>query len=216
MKNKPSFIIIALWTFVIGLFFLIFVGRLLFLSSGKKETDRESNLSNKIDHNAVAGVIVSSKEIEKRSLWFVQAAQKGDIKTLERLFNEKLNINAEDKFGRIALIEAAGEGRLEVVRWLLEHGANVNEQNFNGYSSLLNATFRGDLEMIKLLVSYHAEINMRHISKGPHIDVYSTDFKTASNYALSRGYSEIAKYLLENNADPQYDRFGDSSFLAAK
>ena len=70
---------------------------------------------------------------------FIQAAQSGDITTLNRLLDAAVNVNFKAEWpnpegqvwdGSPAIVAASGSGRVAVVKLLLEWGADID----NSYS----------------------------------------------------------------------------------
>lgn len=66
---------------------------------------------------------------------FVFAAQRGDVGSVERYFQQGARIDATPSYangavsGFPALLEAADAGQPDTVEWLLAHGANPNQQS---------------------------------------------------------------------------------------
>jgi hypothetical protein len=74
-----------------------------------------------------------------RQCRYVEAARRGDIREVERLFPGATLIDAEPGYangavsGFPALLEAAGAGEPETVAWLLAHGADPNRQTSDSW-----------------------------------------------------------------------------------
>jgi uncharacterized protein len=77
---------------------------------------------------------------------FMHAAVEGDLKKVDALLNDGVNVNVEGKERkRTALMWAAQRGHLEVVSLLLKKGAEINAKDENGETALLSASGRGAL-----------------------------------------------------------------------
>lgn len=82
----------------------------------------------------------NSVDLDKGRQWqFGEAAQRGDIREVERLFPGRAHIDDEPSyadgfvFGLPALLQAAGAGEPEAVAWLLAHGADPNRQTSDSW-----------------------------------------------------------------------------------
>jgi ankyrin repeat protein len=64
----------------------------------------------------------------------IEAASKGDTKTVKMLLDKGISPNAKDAGGRTALTEAAWNGQTETVKLLLERGADPNIKKSDGAS----------------------------------------------------------------------------------
>jgi hypothetical protein len=117
-------------------------------------------------------------------LW--QIADKGDVSQLDAVLGRGAEINGANSNGVTALMRAAAAGNEEFVRKLVEHGANVDAHRNDGFNSLLLATFFGHLGTVQALVE-----------NGANVDSTSHCGKSAEEWARSRTFDEIARYLQE-------------------
>jgi Ankyrin repeats (3 copies) len=83
----------------------------------------------------------------------MQAADKGDLKTVQQILATKPDMNARDQAGQTALIHACRNPHAtpELVRTLLAAGADVNFRSHNDYSALSWATVRGNTAVVQVL-----------------------------------------------------------------
>ena len=144
-----------------------------------------------------------------------EAASKGDLKTVEKLFYKDLNlINAtDDNRGRV-LHCAVRSGSLELVKFLIDRGAkiNVNEKDDYGETILDYAAHTGSLKLVKFLSDEGAFEATRKgdiqtvkelLNKDPTL-IYTK--KDGSRYtilhcAVSSGSLELVKFLIDRGAN---------------
>jgi inorganic pyrophosphatase len=114
---------------------------------------RNSKVSGWKDLDAAHEYIFASLKREKAAALktLSDAAQKGDIKTLQTLLDSGLDINGMDIAGRTALTTATLRGHAEVVKFLIEKGAKVDEKNIRGNTALMIAEMVGYAEIAKML-----------------------------------------------------------------
>ncbi len=67
------------------------------------------------------------------------AAFRGDLKTVETLLRQGIDVNLTDADGRTALMLAAYNGHTEIAKLLLEHKAFVDAVDINGRTALMFA-----------------------------------------------------------------------------
>ena len=78
-------------------------------------------------------VIGQQTDVSKESLW--EAAQNGDLDTVKKCVEGKIDVNAKTRYGATALFYACDRGHKEIVSYLLSNGADVNVKD-----SFYNAT----------------------------------------------------------------------------
>jgi ankyrin repeat protein len=147
--------------------------------------------------------------------------------------------------GSEALTIAARMGNLELVSFLSIVGANPNPRDTSTcYPALSEAASRDDKEMVKLLLSYGADINTSSsyisrpsplvsaaengdlqlvqllLDRGVHVEDRSLKQGTTLGIAVSQGYSELARELLDAGAsahppafNPLEPEYAESSAL---
>ena len=90
---------------------------------------------------------------DRRLTGFTEAARWGRIEIVEEMLNSGTDADAQDEFGRTALVLAASGGQLEIIELLIDHGADVNfQQQGSG-----DAGKRGPTPLIALLSALHSE-----------------------------------------------------------
>src|SRR5689334_14461029 len=76
---------------------------------------------------------------QKKSKSLIAAAKSGDRAEVEKLIQDKTDLNGTDIHDRTALIYAAKNGHLEIVKLLVQAGAKVNEKDYQGETALHKA-----------------------------------------------------------------------------
>ena len=111
----------------------------------------------------------------------IQAAGKGDLKTVESLIDDGLDINAKSPFGVTALSTAADRGLLAMVKWLVAHGADVSAADLvYGYTPVDRATQHGHLDIVQVLIENGAQADdaiIQAVKKG-HVGLLKAILKT--------------------------------------
>ena len=82
---------------------------------------------------------------------------RGDVRTVQYLLNQGLNVDYIDNKGNFPLLMASSFGRLELIKFLLDEGANIDLVNPRGESALSKAIERGQTEVASLLQQYGAK-----------------------------------------------------------
>jgi|GEM_PF-2427534 len=154
---------------------------------------------------------------------FMHAAVEGDLKKVETLLNDGVDVNAEGKERkRTALMWAAQRGHLEVVVLLLKKGADINAKDENGETALLSASGRGGLEVVKLLLKNGADVNRKDkndrtalmlpswtghvevvkllVAKGMDVNAKDKNGRTALMWASEQGHTPIVELLKAHGA----------------
>lgn len=128
------------------------------------------------------------------------AARTGNAEVVKALLARGADVNAkENTQGQTALMWAASEKNLAVVRTLLEHGADIHTRSgsTNGFTALYFAAREGSLDIVRLLVA-----------KGANGNEAAKDGSSPLLVATVRGHVALAKFLLEQGADPNADGAG--------
>nr|WP_264719434.1 ankyrin repeat domain-containing protein [Wolbachia endosymbiont (group B) of Eucosma cana] len=165
------------------------------------------------------------------------AAASGSIGVVEILIAHKASVVVVDKEEYTPLHCAAHNGHKEIVELLLDKGANIDAVDQNGYTPLHYAALNGHEEIVELLLNKGANVNsvgcagstiLHHavsaenckteivkklIEKEADVDIADKYGRTPLCWAIRNGYSEVARILLENKADPL---LGHKSFNTLK
>ncbi|KAN0137681.1 Ankyrin repeat-containing domain protein [Lactarius tabidus] len=123
----------------------------------------------------------------------LQGRREGHRDIIQLLLDHGANVNMHDKRRNTPLHFAASEGHLEVARIILELGADVNSQNDEGLTPLQRASQVQQegkkLDIMRLLLDYGANVNIHD------------NGNTVLHFAVSDGLLEVARMLLEHNAE---------------
>lgn len=142
----------------------------------------------------------------------IEAIEKKNFDVARELIIKGKGIHKVNEYHQNPLLLTLEAGQSELARLLIEAGADVNIKSKMYMTPLRAATQSGNLEMVKLI-----------ISKGAFLDAPEDEFPPAI-YALSKGYDEIARTLIEAGTDlnRQYTTekgqltVGDIALLAKK
>lgn len=128
-------------------------------------------------------------------------ARTDDVETLlEMLELNPDTVNSKNASGHSPLILAAYNGQSEMVDVLIQNGADVN-YTFSQGAAIHGAAFKGYLSIVALLVN-----------NGASLDEGDQNKTTPLIYATIFGHDEVAKYLFERGANPDYvDATGSSA-----
>ena len=134
----------------------------------------------------------------------VMAAYNGDLDSVRKLLDRKVDINGQSKV--TPLIAAVDGDRLEVVSLLLQRGANPNVRaEFNGQVALHFAAKKGNLAVVSLLLEKGAEPNVQDPSR-------QTPLWSASFF----NHPEVIRILVKKGADLYHkDPAGNSAMSIA-
>ncbi|MEM7496211.1 MAG: ankyrin repeat domain-containing protein, partial [Myxococcota bacterium] len=132
-----------------------------------------------------------------------QAAAAGDLKEVKQLVQEEhVDVNHQHTDGTTALYEAAFNGHIEVVQWLVEEeaGARTDLGDGSGCTPLHAAAAGGNLEIVEWLITEgHADLNQPDHGGRTALYWAASDPCWADD---ARGHPEVARWLLDQGADP--------------
>jgi glutaminase len=124
----------------------------------------------------------------------LRAASLGDIRTLQRLFDDGCTLKDGDYDRRTPMHLAAAEGQLAVVRFLLERGVNPNTSDRWGGTPLGDAEFGNHADVADLLKSHDAEIG-----DAQHLVSDSKVTEEADSYGDTEAVVELLWAASEND-----------------
>ena len=149
------------------------------------------------------------------------AARTGAVDAVKVLLARGADMSAtEPESGQTILMTAAAEAHPVVVQVLIAHGADVQARSTVRFSPLTFAVRAGDLESLKLLLAAGASANERlAVVRRAEIDgsadyMDTPDGTTVLVLAIANAHYELAKYLLDEGADPNADSEGRTALHA--
>ncbi|OAB79457.1 hypothetical protein WSTR_05235 [Wolbachia endosymbiont of Laodelphax striatellus] len=169
------------------------------------------------------------------------AARNDLVNIAELLIKKGINVDAKDQDGHTPLHCATHSEHKEIVELLLDKGANVDAAGQDGHTPLTPlhyATLNGHEEIVELLLNKGANVDsvgcaggtvLHHAvsaenckteivkklieKKEANVNIADEYGRTPLCWAIRNGYSEVARILLENKADPL---LGHKSFYTLK
>ena len=132
----------------------------------------------------------------KTELGLHEAAQEGDLVTLQKRIEKGADVNGRDKDGLTPLMLSVGQ--IEAMKLLISKGADVNAKMetgpLQGCTVLIGAVMGEQTEAVKILIASGADINAK-------ITVGMLQGYTALIAAVMGDKGEVAKILIEKGAD---------------
>ncbi|KAK3264010.1 hypothetical protein CYMTET_27222 [Cymbomonas tetramitiformis] len=168
-------------------------------------------------------------EMEDPSSALCDAAGNGDMATVRRLIENKVNPNCGDYDGRTPLHLAAAEGRQQVLEYLMSAGASQHAEDRWGCTPLMDAVNTGHQLLTNILFQSGAKLDAGHsadrvctaaatgnIRMLRLLDMCKTEFDCGDydnrypmHLAAAEGWLLAVSYLLRSGADPNCrDRWG--------
>ncbi|XP_055801921.1 integrin-linked protein kinase 1-like isoform X2 [Solanum dulcamara] len=129
-------------------------------------------------------------------------ACKGDVKGVQDLLDEGIDVNSIDLDGRTALHIAACEGHVEVANLLLNRKANVNARDRWGSTAAADAKHYGNAEVYQILKARGAKVpkvrktpmavaNPREV---PEYELNPLELQIRKSDGISKGSYQVAKW----------------------
>ncbi|WP_300667629.1 ankyrin repeat domain-containing protein [Desulfoluna sp.] len=169
-------------------------------------------------------LIVVGMKIVQRNNWSQEinaAVKNGDLKTVEKLLNEGVNVNSVDKYGYNILMTALGVGEFEMASFLIDKGADVHHESKLENNPLEVAIRSKNVAIVRKLVENGANIHEKWfkgmcpvvlaaihspeileflIEKDVDVNVETDDGMTALAYAVDGKDLKPVKLLVDNGA----------------
>jgi uncharacterized protein len=135
--------------------------------------------------------VAPAAQVERQRLAMLEAAEKGDVSTINRLVIVGGKVNVRDETQRSPLLIAVEFNHLDAFKALLAEGADINAQAHNQDTPWLLAGARGRTEMLKLM-----------LAKGPDLTIRNRFGGNALIPACERGHVETVRLLLSETKIP--------------
>lgn len=127
--------------------------------------------------------------LEDKESWLWKAIKTGDLRAVQRLLDQGVDINAVDARSWTALNLASYYGQVEVAELLIRRGASLEPSNDHGYGPWHSAVINSHLEILRLFVRERLDPC-----------VVNLDGETPLGCATMRDRLELAKFLLDSGA----------------
>ncbi|KAI9651903.1 MAG: hypothetical protein M1829_002114 [Trizodia sp. TS-e1964] len=135
----------------------------------------------------------------------ISKARDGNLKAVQLLLEEGVDIDVSDCEGKTALIWAAFAGHESVAQLLLEKGVDIELSDCKGMVALIWAAFAGYESMVQLL-----------LEKGAKIEAKDVLARTALIWAAFRGHASVVQLLLGKGANVEaQDDHGRTALIHA-
>ncbi|XP_021291565.1 dual specificity protein kinase shkC-like [Herrania umbratica] len=129
-------------------------------------------------------------------------ACRGDVKGVEDLLNERIDVNSIDLDGRTALHIAACEGHVEVVKLLLTRKANIDARDRWGSTAAADAKYYGNVDVYNILKARGAKVpktrktpmtvaNPREV---PEYELNPLELQVRKSDGITKGSYQVAKW----------------------
>ncbi|MED6130998.1 Integrin-linked protein kinase 1 [Stylosanthes scabra] len=129
-------------------------------------------------------------------------ACRGDVKGVEDLLNDGIDVNSIDLDGRTALHIAACEGHVEVCALLLSRKANIDARDRWGSTAAADAKYYGNTEVYYMLKARGAKVpksrktpmtvaNPREV---PEYELNPLELQVRKSDGISKGIYQVAKW----------------------
>ncbi|CAL5336929.1 unnamed protein product [Camellia sinensis] len=129
-------------------------------------------------------------------------ACRGDVKGVQDLLDDGIDVNSIDLDGRTALHIAACEGHLEVVKLLVNRRININARDRWGSTAAADAKYYGNVEVYNTLKAHGAKIpkfrktpmavaNPREV---PEYELNPLELQIRRSDGITKGTYQVAKW----------------------
>ncbi|KAM6084464.1 ankyrin repeat and EF-hand domain-containing protein 1 isoform 4-T6 [Theristicus caerulescens] len=126
----------------------------------------------------------------------------GDILSLQKAFEEGVQVDTKDKYYKTPLMAACASGNIDVVQYLLEKGADVNATDNFMWTPLHHACYNGHLDIAELIVK-----------AGAAVDAPAIGNATPLMRAIEICRLDIVYFLIDAGADIQATNSNGKSAL---
>lgn len=129
-------------------------------------------------------------------------ACRGDVKGVEDLLNEGIDVNSIDLDGRTALHIAACEGHVEVVKLLLSRKANMDARDRWGSTAAADAKYYGNVEVYEILKARGAKVpktrktpmTVANPQEVPEYELNPMELQIRKSDGITKGSYQVAKW----------------------
>lgn len=152
----------------------------------------------------------------------LEVIQRGDIKRLNALIEQGIDIHQKDEKGNNALLFAAVSGKTQMIDHLLKIGFKISEKNNAGNTAFLFAVVSGRFDTIEYFLKQGSKISEKNnegetavflavkndnftlveffLKRGSSLSETNKEGDTALQWAAAHGKIEMVKYLLKHGS----------------
>ncbi len=133
----------------------------------------------------------------------INAVMKGDREKVQELIDAGADVDAQDLYGRTALMVAIDLHQKDIVELLLKHNANVNILDKEGQTPLMFAVSCANDAMVELLLGAGADVTFKDDNGKTALDIAREEFaklEEGQNY-LKILYKKIGRMLVKAYID---------------
>ncbi|RJR31412.1 hypothetical protein C4569_02195 [Candidatus Parcubacteria bacterium] len=149
---------------------------------------------------AVVGIIIAAAILIPGVTWLKRSATSGYAKNIDAWIEKGVRLDAEDNFGKTALMMAVEAENTELVLVLLKADADINHINRYGNTALRTAVMQGNVKLVYQLIKASAKVN---------------NGRSALLTAVSSEDLPIIDLLIDNNANLDVIEGNDTLLSAA-
>lgn len=120
---------------------------------------------------------------------------------LQSILNRRTDVNVKDRFGTTPLCVAVIRGSAKNVKLLLRHGADRSIQDYKGQTALMVAVLNQEAAIAQDLITADS------------IDISDNEGKTALQYAIEKGLTNIVEILIRGGADMRHEDYNLNTLL---
>ena len=116
------------------------------------------------DATKIDGMVNAPKKETDQQLVgsFLEAAIKGDVKTIKRMLRNGMPVDVSDGDGWTALHWASMLNQTDVIKHMLDEKANVNRQTRHKDTPLHRAALYNKTEAVRMLIEHGADVNLKN------------------------------------------------------
>ena len=137
----------------------------------------------------------------------ISAAKSGNIKAMQDLLGQGLDIDTADKSGKSLLLICASSGKYAAAEFLIGEGANIKYSDTKGNTILhylASGSSKDALKLAELALNKGTDINARNFN--------TPQRQTPAEIAVSRGNVPMLELFMNNGVGPDY-YFGNKPMI---